>query len=276
MKKPIKIAHIINPVMVDKSSDLYVAQPITFETMLTARKFCSSAIEVIQLTAQHKEDRHLIPQEFVITRDLGRSVLDLKYFKIPRKLPLIKDILDRLYNQSNAKFLIYSNVDIALQPYFYQTVSEIIKQGYDAFVINRRSIPGHYSTSTEISLMYAEIGKKHPGFDCFVFHRNLYKKLDLGQICIGTTKIGVTLISNFICKAKKFKLFEDLHLTFHIGEVREWQDERYNDYTEHNEKEALQILLNLKKKHQELFEGSDLCQKYFKVLRGKYSYNKKA
>ena len=63
----IKIAHIINPFEINKSSDLYLAQSITFETMLVARKFCSSAIEVIQLTAQYKEDRHLVPQDFIIT-----------------------------------------------------------------------------------------------------------------------------------------------------------------------------------------------------------------
>ena len=34
-----KIAHIINPVVVSKSSDLYKAQPITFETMKLAKNY---------------------------------------------------------------------------------------------------------------------------------------------------------------------------------------------------------------------------------------------
>jgi hypothetical protein len=33
------IAHIINPVDVGVSSDLFIAQPITFETMRVAREF---------------------------------------------------------------------------------------------------------------------------------------------------------------------------------------------------------------------------------------------
>ncbi len=34
-----KLAHIINPVAVQGSSDLFIAQPITFETMKVARNF---------------------------------------------------------------------------------------------------------------------------------------------------------------------------------------------------------------------------------------------
>ena len=35
----ISIAHIVNPVKVNKSSDLFIAQPIVFETMRTAAEF---------------------------------------------------------------------------------------------------------------------------------------------------------------------------------------------------------------------------------------------
>jgi hypothetical protein len=267
----LKIAHIINPVKVKKSSDLYMAQPTTFETMKIAKMFANTKLEVDLFTAQYEEDLQIIPDFFFKTPNLDRSILDLKDFRKKRKLPFIKDILDRLYYYSTAEYLIYTNADIALMPQFYLSVGGIIEQGYDAFVINRRSIPGRYSSLNEIPLMYAEIGKKHPGFDCFVFHRKLYKKLDLGRICIGTTKIGVTVITNLICKAKKFKLFEDLHLTFHIGEVREWQDERFKDYVEHNERDALRILSRLEKSYRRRFNNSPICMKHLKMLKEKYN-----
>jgi hypothetical protein len=265
------IAHIIHPVMVKPPSDLITAQPITFETMKIAREFAEGTTDVTLLAAQyHDEDRIPLPGCFVRVPDLKRSLADVKAFKEKRKLALIKDILDTLYENSKADYLIYTNVDIALQPYFYQAVSKIIQQGFDAFVINRRSIPDRYSSLSDIPLMYGAIGKKHPGFDCFVFRRELYKELELGQICIGTTKIGVTIITNLICKAKKFKLFEYLHLTFHIGEVREWEQPQFNEYVEHNETQALNIMSKLKDSHSHRFDDSPICQKHYNMMIKKY------
>jgi len=110
----VKIAHIINPVKVEKTSDLYVAQPITFETMRRARDFAAGRVEVTLYTAQFKEDREFIPSIFNKTRDLERSVLDLGTFKIKRKLPILKDILDRLFQASDADYFIYTNTDFGL------------------------------------------------------------------------------------------------------------------------------------------------------------------
>ncbi len=67
-------------------------------------------------------------------------MLDCGRFAVPRKLPLIKDILGRLYDASDAEYFIYTNVNIGLMPNFYVAVNAIIESGYDAFVINRRTI----------------------------------------------------------------------------------------------------------------------------------------
>lgn len=268
----IKIAHITHPVKVGESSDLNIAQPITFESMRIAHEFAKETVDVrLHALQYHDEARIPLPQVFNRVPDLTRSIGDVKAFKQPRKLALIKDILDALYEADDADYLIYTNVDIALQPYFYQTAADIINQGYEAFVINRRSISNRFTSIDELPLMYAEIGKIHPGFDCFVIHRDLYKKLDLGRICIGTTKIGVTLITNLICKAKKFRLFENSHLTFHVGVAREWQDDRFKEYVEHNERDAFRILSELKKSYRQRFENSPLCMKHYNMLAEKHN-----
>src|SRR5688572_15475844 len=114
----LSFAHIVNPVIVPETSDLFFAQPITFETMRRARAAAQEVAEVALLTAQYPEDRPLVPDDFVATPDLERSALDLGEFKIPRKLPLVRDILDRLYESApQADFLIYTNVDIAVMPH---------------------------------------------------------------------------------------------------------------------------------------------------------------
>lgn len=258
-------AHIINPVIVDKSSDLYIAQPITFETMRVAKGIAKANLNVELLSAQYPEDRSFIPEYFLKTDDIEVSVQDIKTFKNKRKLPLIQDILDRLYEASaNVNFLIYTNVDIALMPFFYLSIAELIKQGYDAFVINRRTISKRFNSLNQLNLIYSQVGEKHPGYDCFVFKRDLYSKFRLGKACIGANWIGRILITNLICHAKKFRVFEDLHLTFHIGDDRSWKVPKYKDYDKHNESELHKILLKYKSRG--LYEGKPLVEEFLQHI----------
>lgn len=244
----LKIAHIINPVVVNESSDLFVAQPITFETMKVAQNFAHQRDLDVQLyAAQFSEDHPIIPDYFQKTSNLTRSVIDVNQFKFPRKLPLLQDILDRLYGASEADYFIYTNVDIALMPNFYVSVSKIINLGYDAFVINRRLISIKQESIDDIPLMYGEIGKSHPGYDCFVFKRNVYPKYKLGNTCIGIKFIDSTFLVNLICYCRNFKVFKDKHLTFHIDDRRSWALPDNYDYIVHNRTEFLSIVSSLKK-----------------------------
>ncbi|MBN1464393.1 hypothetical protein JXA02_01435 [candidate division KSB1 bacterium] len=236
-----KIGHIINPVIVPPSSDLYIAQPITFASMKVAKEKAAGQLDIQLFSAQFKEDIPLIPPYFTRTPDLERSILDFGRFSKNKKLPLIQDILDRLYQNSDAEFFIYTNVDIALQPHFYLEVNHLLDRGYDAFVINRRTISSAYKSVTELPMMYKDPGKMHPGYDCFIFKRELYPKFKLGRVVIGTNRIGLTLITNLISYSQKMKIFRDLHLTFHIGEERSWRDSIFDDYIQFNLAEYLAI-----------------------------------
>src|SRR5579859_690301 len=147
-----KIAHIVNPVKVAPTSDLYVAQPITFETMRRAKSFASGQIEVELYTTQYPEDHEILPDGFTILPNLERSVLDFGHFDSPRKLPVFADILERLYLATDSDYLVYTNVDIALMPHFYLSVAALLKN-HDGLVINRRSIADHYMSVDELPLM---------------------------------------------------------------------------------------------------------------------------
>ncbi len=251
----LKIAHIIHPVVVDPSSDLVVAQPITFETMRIAREFAqkAAAADVKLIAVQyHDEDRVPLPGCFIRVPDLTRSVADIKTFKKRRKLALIKDILDALFDAAGeAGYMIYTNVDIALQPYFYRSVSKIIEQGYDAFVIDRRTITQRYSSVDDIPLMYAEIGDSHRGYDCFIFRREVYPQYELGTICIGTAWIGRALLANLVTYSARFKEFREEHLTFHIGDTLPWRQDDYHDYFQENRNEYLKVFNRLEAGHGE-------------------------
>jgi hypothetical protein len=150
-------AHIVNPVVVQPTSDLFLAQPITFETMRVARDFARPRVAVQLLTTQYPEDRSLVPADFTMTPDLERSVLDCASFGRQRKLPLIGDIVSRMYEAApDAEYLVYTNNDIALMPHFYATVDALIDSGYDALVINRVVVTDDYRRLDEIPLMYVE------------------------------------------------------------------------------------------------------------------------
>ena len=237
----LSIAHIVNPVIVGGDSDLYAAQPVTFETMRRARKFAKKELKVKQFAAFFPEDEKMVPKGLIKTKPLERSVLDAKNFNRKRKLPLLKDILDRLYEKSKAAYFIYTNVDIALMPHFYLAVKNIIEQGYDGFVIFRRTLGEKYHSIDQLPMMYTDYGEKHTGHDCFIFKRAIYEKFVLGDACIGARKIARVIMSNMIAYAHHYQEFTDLHLTFHIGNEERWKQTDSNEYYYHNVAELMKI-----------------------------------
>lgn len=238
----IKIAHIVNPVIVNEASDLYSAQPVTFESMWQARNYAAETVDVELFSAQFPEDRALVPEWITPTKDLERSVLDFGSFQHQRKLPLLKDILDRLKESADADYFVYSNVDIALMPYFYTAVSQLINSGHDALVINRRTIEKEPSDPSDIMLMWSQAGEPHPGHDCFVFSRDMLARLNLGNVCLGINWVGRVLLWNLMLHSDNFRLFTDLHLTFHLGDDKAWKDNSLGDYVAHNKSQALTAL----------------------------------
>lgn len=218
--RTIRIAHLINPFKPKAGSEFSWAQPITIASMQVARDNAHKTgnIEVELLSAQFAGDREVVPEDFVITPDLPRSAQDFFEDSTVPPYPLICDLIERLHEHSSADYLIYTNVDIAVKPHFYESVAKMLTAGPDALIINRRRIPGHYREIRQLPEMYLEFGKSHPGFDCFVFHRSLYPKFQLGHVCVGIPFIGILMAQNLFAYAKSCRYCPDEHLTFHIGE----------------------------------------------------------
>lgn len=230
MKSLVRIAHLVNPVVVSPQSDLFVAQPITFAALRAARAYAQDEVFVDLLAAHFPEDAPAAPTGFRATPVLDRSIQNFGDFQMKRKLPLLADLLDRLYAaSSDADYLIYTNVDIAPLPHFYRFVAYVIEQGYDAFVIHRRTLPAAVYSPDQLPWLYAQIGRPHPGTDCFVFRRELAPKLVLGNVCIGMPPVAKCLSLNLVSRAAKFAEFANLHLTFHIGDERIWNQATYSD-----------------------------------------------
>ena len=238
-----RIRHIINPVAVTPASDLYVAQPITFASLVAAKQEADQhGLYVDICFTCYEEDRHIAEPLFRDAGALSRSVLDVARFRKPRKLPLIQDILGKALLGDKVDFIIYTNVDIAVKPEFYVEVTRLIDSGYDAFTINRRTLSKQYTSPAELPLMYRDPGSKHPGHDCFILSLECASRMHLGLGCVGANWIGRILLSNLIAHSKTFNTFETEFLTFHIGDDRAWKKEDFSDYDLHNERELLKTL----------------------------------
>ena len=243
-----RIAHIINPFVPSATSDLVVAQPICFETMRRAKKYASD-MEIGHYACIYPEDEEILPDNFFRTKDLKQSVLDYGKFGIERRLPLFADILDRLYEASDAEYFIQTNADISLMPHFYHVVRGLISIGHESFCINKRIIPEGYHSISEIPFMYSEIGDMHAGLDCFVFPRKAYPKFKMGKVCMGTPWSEATLATSMALHTANFTVFKTLHATFHIGDSRVWRPSEFRDYRVYNMTEYCKLLKKLKKKN---------------------------
>jgi hypothetical protein len=135
-----RIVHIINPVKVSETSDLFFAQPITFESLRKAKHFSTRKEQITLVTTSFEEDLEIIPTDFQKLSNLTRSVLDVNINLKGKKLPLIADILGKTNELNTCDYILYTNMDIAVMPQFYDALFEYIKQGHDAVIINRRRI----------------------------------------------------------------------------------------------------------------------------------------
>ncbi len=234
-----QLAHIINPVKVKESSDLYYAQPISFQSIRAAKKEVSN-LEVY--TTQFKEDEGVAPKGFIKLPSLLNNVNDKNPSLKTKKLPLIKDIINTLYSNSNADYFIYSNVDIALMPFFYTYVNTILDKGFDGLVINRRRLSALYlKKPLTLSELYACMGSSHPGFDCFVFKRSIVPQFVFGDICLGAAYSGVSLAHNVFAFSKNPLYISNKHLSFHLG-MDVLSGRKKDAYYKHNKKEYFNVV----------------------------------
>jgi hypothetical protein len=238
----LKIAHIINPFI--GSEEHKNIQNITFESLRRAQADANNC-EVEIVAVYYKEDEACLPDFITKRAVLEKSVLDYNSNLKERKLPTLKDILEQGAKAVQADYLVYSNIDIGVQPNFYQSIPEFVNQGYDAFVINRRRISAKYTSVDQLNQIYAEAGEIHNGYDCFVFKQSLMSQFNLGNVCVGIPHVGNSLFFNLMCFADNLKLFTDKNLTFHIGFelIRNWGSA---PFINHNKTEYNQVIKTLK------------------------------
>lgn len=236
-------SHIVNPVPADPSTHLGMVQPVTFESMRRAASFArDSNIDVDLYSTGYDAEGELAGEGFTVTRALDRSLLDFIKPQRPRPLPLLHDIIDRLYETSrddvDQHYLVYTNVDIGLMPNFYAALPQLLGQAAKSLVINRRTIAAEPFDPAALPLIYAQVGEPHPGFDCFVFPRTAWPNFHLEHVVIGIPLVGQTLLANLENACAPVELLKESHLTFHLGDDQTWRNPDFEDCRRFNAEQA--------------------------------------
>lgn len=255
---PARIVHVVNPFRSSSGDCDNATQALTYETMRRAKDFWPD-VPVHLAAAVADGERDCVPEGFELAGTLSRTIDQIADFDHPRPLPLLFDILEwgcryaatlaaRHGSAPEDVFIVYTNADICLMPHFFNAVARLVAHGFDAMTINRRTIAQYNREPGELASMYAEFGQSHAGYDCFVFPLAHFDRYVRSDAFIGGDFVARSLLYNLVANAKTMLMLRQAHLTFHIGDEREWSDPRFKDYREFNVKQAIGVLTSLAKR----------------------------
>ena len=272
----IRFRHIIHPYNDVAVPENTAVLPITFDSMRRARHFAAPEHPVTCVAVAFPEDVELIPADVVNGPALQRDVTDIGRFAIPRRLPLLFDILKngvsafsgrettlragriqqiinhvlrRLFTSDpqirppdEVEYLVFTNSDIHLQPAFYSVLGVLIQQGYDVITTNRRTIAVDPHDRSSSPLHLADRGSDHPGLDCFVFPTRMMDRFVPSECCCGAGHVMRSLLFNLVAHSRRFLMLTHAQMTYHLGDDRRWAEPQFDDYMRFNIAQAQSVI----------------------------------
>ena len=236
-----KFFHVVNPFTGGKPEGIDQTQRVTIEGMAQAKEYTKADVSLI--FALENGDGHLSFECGESIECINRYVGDVAEFESNKKLPLLYDIIGAaLPHAADDDYIVYTNVDIIPVPHFYDALEEIAKRGIDAFSINRRTLSGNWEGSGLSALSLSEVGSAHPGTDCLVFKAKIFRECVESHTCIGAMNVMKSFLYNLAALSPRLVIIEDAYLTCHIGDDRAWGDADFNEYAEHNKKQAFVVV----------------------------------
>jgi len=246
-----KFFHIINPYQAPEDSEEKATQDKTIESLVNAYEYAREFVDVKLVMKVDPEEadyfRLRFDYDFVefseikLTSDmLGQN------FNVERKLPVLSDLVDLTEIEKSGgcnideDFVVFTNMDICVQPFFYTELAKNICAGFDCFVVNRRTVDKSLLYKSLLE-SYASDGAKHIGHDCFVLPMRQLKEFYLKDHILGIGFVFRPFLLNCILNSNNFKEFDDAYLTFHFGDDMEWKSDKYSDYLEHNRNMLIQV-----------------------------------
>ncbi len=230
--------HIINPYRAPIGSESARVQERTLESLSVASAFSQDVINVRYLIRADPDDGDLGPLAQILPNQsiqpLTRFSFDVGNFAIQRRLPLLSDMFAVEVPTNADCYVIFTNMDICVTPYFYTECARLLLEGSDCMVINRRTVDKRF-LDLPLTEGFTSASKDHPGHDCFIFPASFLRKANLPDSILGIGYVFRPLLLNCILHfGERFREHRDFHLTIHFGDDMEWKDSRYADYLEYN------------------------------------------
>jgi len=260
----LRIRHVINPVGAGAPESLQRAQSITLESIERALAFSRDRLDIEVVAVGEASDP--IPPSWIRWEPLiTRTLADFPEAQTDRRLPLLQDLLDGFWLDTGPDGIgdpgwdlgIFTNIDIGLQPTFYDVVTDLFREGYDGLSITRRTIIDS-PVNAPLSRLSAQAGQPHPGHDCFVFTPSVLADVDVDLVAVGIPFVGRALLLHLEQAAQRFGLFGDLHLTFHLGNDRTWTSERNRAARGFNQRAIVRSLAKLRSRLGDVFNPNAL------------------
>ena len=262
MAQAVRFTHIVNPFTAQPGSEHDRAQRVTLASIRAARDAARVAgVGVEQLGAAFEADQGCVVDPLRSTTPLKRSAQDFPALEGVRPLPLIGEILGRALAEGAGEHLVYTNIDIGLQPQFYAAIDARLRRDErrgDArpLVINRRTISDRYAGPEDLEAMYRDRGKRHPGYDCFVFPSEWVGRMRLGDALVGAPWLGSLIVANMdALSGWRVVIERHARLTFHLGDDKAWSAD--TDLARHNIGEARRAVDALAEEHGPVPRGSE-------------------
>ena len=208
-----EFAHLIN--IYDGEYRNNFIQYQTMAAMENAADFAGlSGMRVGLYAAKFKEDfikPNLGFEEMILPN--RSTITELANFE--QKLPFISDIFNLFHDIPNVRYFIYSNADIIVNLDFYVRLRKLLEKREGATILRK-------------DILDDGTLKDHPGYDCFAFHSDFLKNINLPDVFLGYPPVGNVMWDNIRgAISPRYKIFRDENLTYHIGAEKQWTKSPY-------------------------------------------------
>jgi hypothetical protein len=271
--RPVLLVHVVNPFLAPAGSKPQRMQAVTWEAIRRALHGAAMApgLRVELLAAVFPQDRPAAARAHAAV-ELSRSLLDATDIRPARMLPLIGEILGRASEHALERdagaWVVYTNMDICPQPYFYELVARLASESGAigggngsngsagaGFAVTRRNVDERTLDPSDVSLMAADVGERSYGLDTFAFPARAGLGFALHDVAVGLPFIDEAVMGN-IDAAGGFRgrVHKQLHATFHLGNDLDWK--RNEALCEFNRRQAAACFRTLVERHPGFPAGS--------------------
>ena len=238
----LSLLHVISPYEVEECESTFCPfnqeQSVAIGSMLRAKGAINQGSVTLAAAALQSDIDIAVLAGLQALPALTRTTAsEYPSMKPQKSFPFFQDIINAVRMSAfEFEYLVYTNADIILDVDFYNTIQDLISQHeYDFFTINRRTVLEQALYTVEnLDEIFTSSYKDHPGYDCFIIKNDIFQRLQLGNVFLGTPPFGNLLLLHLQYHSTKFNQFSssDVQATYHLGDERAWIER--NEYTTRN------------------------------------------